>query len=183
MRARDGKNIKPLKPLNRIGSDDENDETPSRSTSTVDLTSSSSGGLAEGDTGSVYSQVTICDSDSDSNDILDESPQHKAGGEVGRIDWEKTGLDEEESGATQGSYDPDQTIVPIGDDSDSYDSVFNTSATSESAKTPKSNSTRTAQEKNKTPPEKGVKIGEKFEEIFQNDEGMFSIYVYILSMS
>lgn len=175
MRQRDGKNIKPLKPLNRIDSDDEGETKPPMIPDPLPSTSKEN---CDEETISVYSQDTIADSDSD-GDLFEKTPV-KVEAQVhhpGSIDWDKT-LVKDDSGTE--SLPPEKenldAILPLAEDSDSYDSVFNTSSRSVS-RTPTNKTPRSARRntKRKVAEEQSpstVKIGEKFEEIFDESDGV-----------
>lgn len=185
MKKRDGRNIKTSKP-NRIDSDEES--KPDITPSVDDQVPSTSKASNIDCTVSIYSQVTVVDSDSDSDMFENSKTVSKVEPDVHQIDWTKTKVNEENTQETQVKEETveesnklDESIIH-DEDSNSYESVFDKSGRSETSliKTPigKAHSL-SARKKTSTPSQaancspSNSKMEKMVDEIFEkNDDKM-----------
>lgn len=190
MKKREGRNIKPSKP-NRIDSDE---ETKPDITPVVDDQVPSTSKASDIDcTVSIYSQVTVADSDSDS-DMFEKSVS-KVEADVHQIDWNKTKVNEENTQetdvkeeTTEEGKESDDSIIH-DEDSNSYESVFDKSGRSETSllKTPigKAHSL-SARKKARTPSQtansspSNSKMEKMVDEIFEKNDGMLLFFIFLI---
>jgi hypothetical protein len=151
MKQREGRNIKPLKPMRRIESDDEGEGVKLvGGTSEVNPNMPSTSGLTEEacqDTDSIYSQETIVGEDSDSDFEMSPACVRRKVEKDRKIDWNKTLCDsdldkrkkkktkEKNESTTESLYEQvfNEHTLPIEEpcsDDSSYESIFDTSKSS-----------------------------------------------------